>query len=690
MINAIRKNIHVDANNIEDIFKKDIHQVNDLERITKIEEQLEKTNKLLMIRTKELMDIQNSIFGKTRAFIGTIRSKIRKPQLLLQDFVVGIKSILFPNKNPLVSVVIPVYDRTIQLMESIESILEQTYQNIEIIIVTDGSPEKTINVVDSYAGNPKVKIFKYFNNTGNAVRGRNKGIREAQGKFISFQDSDDIAEKDRIANSIKFLNKYRVDVVYGGWRAILDGTREINNIKDGQEIMSPDCDIEMMKEMCVPCQSTVTAKRSALLDVGGLNTKLEYKEDHELWLRLMKNGYKFKAIPKVLTNLRLHKGNNELNFKDDEKNWQEKMLSTYNQKPEIKPKIAYIVPDVGISGGVGVVLQHANRLQNKGFDVLLINQNGYSENIQWFENKVPIISYPTAKKYHLKNIDILISTGWQTVGLMKKLQSKRKIYFVQSDERRFYQDEEMIKLIEETYRTNCEYMTEAIWIQKWLNTEFGHNAYYVPNGLDSKIFHKTEPLKKRGSKVRILIEGPIDIWFKGVKEAYEAIKDLDAEIWIVSSLGKPPKDWEYDYFFYRVPMYLMRYIYSSCDIFIKLSKVEGFFGPPLESMICGCSVIVGEVTGHDEYIKNEKNALVVDPYDIESTKKAAQRLIQDTKMRERLITNGYKTAKEWTWERSISYLKRAISKDPVENYCNEKYPEEYNFKKEAKKLGIIE
>ncbi len=561
----------------------------------------------------------------------------------------------------LVSVIIPIYDRVDELKDAIESILNQTFKNFELILVTDGSPQNTMKVVEKYAGNSRVRIFHYYDNTGNAVRGRNKGIKEARGKYIAFHDSDDIAEADRLEKSVKYIKKYNVDVVYGGWRVKTDGTRKINGLENGKEVFSPDCDLSLLKEVCVPCQSTVMVKRAALLDVGGLKNKMKYREDHELWLRLFYFGYKFKAIPCILTNLRIHKGNNELNFKKDDNKWKKIMLSEYKIKSKLPLKIAYIIPGTGISGGIAVILQHANRLLNRGYDVFLISQD-LKEEINWFpHNKVPIISQETNKKYLFDNIDILIATGWSTASDLYKYSARRNIYFVQSDERRFFDDLKIKEKIHKTYKIQCEYMTEARWIQKWLKDEFGHDAHYVPNGLDEKIFFKEKPIKRESNKLRVLIEGPISIPFKGMKDAYNAIKDLDCEIWIISSSGTPKKNWRYDKFFESVPMNEMRKIYSSCDIFLKMSRIEGFFGPPMEAMACGCSVVVGKCTGYDEYIEHKKNALVVEMGDVDGAKRAVQRLIDDKKLRKDLIMAGYKTVQEWTWDRSITLLEKVVS-----------------------------
>ena len=234
------------------------------------------------------------------------------------------------SKSPLISVVIPIYDRTDALKASIDSILNQTYRHFELILVCDGSPEDTLKIVKSYEDNPKVRAFYYSDNSGNPVRGRNTGISEALGEYLAFQDSDDIADPKRLERSLCFSNKYNADVVYGGWIALVED-REIQ-LSNNQKIFSPDCDFEMLKEICVPCQSTVMARLDALREVGGLKAEMKYREDHELWLRLAYFGYKFKSIPHILTQLRLHKNNLELTFQNNDNKWKSLMLETYKIK----------------------------------------------------------------------------------------------------------------------------------------------------------------------------------------------------------------------------------------------------------------------------------------------------------------------------------------------------------------------
>jgi O-antigen biosynthesis protein len=690
-INRIKTEKEMEINRIEIEKENEINRVKkekekEIDRITNKLEEFDAFKKGLIWK---FLEKYRSFKRKMKKIVNYLKylSSIRsKDEFKRYTDSLSVRLYQLIHKSDKVTVVIPVWNRTKKLEDSINSILRQSYKDLELILVTDGSPQETLSILRKYQNNFRVKIFYYFNNSGNAVRGRNKAIREATGKYFAFQDSDDIAEKHRIKTSVKYLKKHNIDGVYGGWRALLDGTRNDTGLENKQEVFSPDCDIELMKKNCVPCQSTVMIKTEVLRKLGGLKQEMKYREDHELWLRFMDQGYTFKAIPKVLTNLRLHSQNAELLFKNDDKKWEDLLVKKYKEKSQLKEKIAYIIPSTGVSGGVAVIIQHANRLIKRGYDVMLISEDDKTK-IKWMKCYAQVIPLHTRHSYYLDNIDLLIATGWSTAKYLKQIDSKRKLYFIQSDERRFFEkgEEKTIKKVEKTYKSDYEFFTEAIWIQKWLKDEFNKDAYYVPNGLDQEIFYKTKPLQKKNKKIRILLEGPICIWFKGMTDAYYSVKDLDCEIWIVSGAGKPPSYWRYDRFFEGIPIEKMKKVYSSCDILLKMSRVEGFFGPPLEAMTCGCVPVVSKVTGYDEYIKDGYNALVIEMGDTEGAKKAIQKLIDNPKLMESLKKNGKKTASEWTWERSVDYLEKVIKKEKVKKFYNSK-SYSYSYRTEMKKV----
>lgn len=318
-------------------------------------------------------------------------------------------------------------------------------------------------------------------------------------------------------------------------------------------------------------------------------------------------------------------------------------------------RIAYLIPGCGVSGGIAVVCQHVNRLLSRGHEVLLVSETN-ERAIDWFPNqRVPIVGVQNIPA----DLDVLVATAWSTAFRVAVLPAKHKFYFVQSDETRFHPKNSAWEHITRlSYSIRYNYLTEARWIRQWLSDGFGHRAELIPNGLDDSIFFPSEPIEPKGDKTRILLEGAIGLPYKGMAEAFEAVQDIDVEVWCVSSYGKPEKTWKCHRFFEQVPMTEMRRIYSSCDILVKLSRVEGFFGPPMEMMACGGAVIVGEVTGYDEYIENEVNALVVDPLKPQQAANSIKRLIEDKCLRERLVANGKLTAERWQWEASIDTLER--------------------------------
>jgi len=202
-------------------------------------------------------------------------------------------------------------------------------------------------------------------------------------------------------------------------------------------------------------------------------------------------------------------------------------------------------------------------------------------------------------------------------------------------------------------------VTMAGWICRWLKQEVGHNCDYVPNGIDAHRFHDVQPLEPKGRKLRILLEGPIVIPFKGMAEAAAAVADCtDCEIWIVSSAGRPQPGWRCDRFFEAVPHGDMAAIYASCDILLKMSRVESFSYPPLEMMATGGGVVVHDVTGLDEYAVDGENCLIVT--DVASARKAVRRLIDDSALRSRLGAAGRETADGMGWDRSMPSLLRAV------------------------------
>jgi glycosyltransferase involved in cell wall biosynthesis len=163
--------------------------------------------------------------------------------------------------------------------------------------------------------------------------------------------------------------------------------------------------------------------------------------------------------------------------------------------------------------------------------------------------------------------------------------------------------------------------------------------------------------------IRILVEGPIGIDFKGVKEALDIAIKAGCEVWFVEGKNKAPV---LDRFcahriFGCVPIDKMKYIYSSCDILLKLSRVESFAYPPLEMMACGGIPVVGDVEGIHEYMIDGYNGFIVNPSDGHGIVKLLERLINDGELRDRIKRGCRETVAKYScWEKQIDALERFL------------------------------
>ncbi len=237
---------------------------------------------------------------------------------------------------PLFSFVIPVYDRQRVVHECIRNCLNQTFENFEIIVVADGSPPATLDVIESYRDDPRVRIFRYADAFGTACRARNRGILEARGEYICFLDSDDFCSVKRLEHVKAVLDVFsgeKPDVVYGSVCFLPEKDRHIEGIDFG-DIGRPapgGFSLEQLIEANQIYTLTASVRRSALLKYGGFRTGMRYREDYELWLRLCFNGARFTYTNEVLAYYRIHGGNNELNFKDNDAIYYQQAIDQYQQ-----------------------------------------------------------------------------------------------------------------------------------------------------------------------------------------------------------------------------------------------------------------------------------------------------------------------------------------------------------------------
>ncbi len=185
--------------------------------------------------------------------------------------------------HPLVSVIIPVYNRFELAKEAVSSVLGQTFRDIEVIIVDDGSIDMTSLLPTYYNDDLRVKYIK-IKHSGMPGFVRNRGVDIAQGKYIAFLDSDDLWVSRKIEKQIKYLEKNpscrivhtRETWIRNGKTVSQSGFKH----KRSGNIFSDAL------EKCIIGPSTVLMEKSLYSELGGFDEDLEIAEDYELWLRL--------------------------------------------------------------------------------------------------------------------------------------------------------------------------------------------------------------------------------------------------------------------------------------------------------------------------------------------------------------------------------------------------------------------
>ena len=234
----------------------------------------------------------------------------------LKYFESWLKGIVVANENPLVSVITPTFNRSDFLPESIDSVLAQTYQNFQLIIVDDGSTDSTREVVEPYLTDQRIKYF-YQSNQGQSVA-RNKGISESSGEFICFLDSDNAWLPNKLDRSLLEFSRFpQSDIVYGDGILIDEKSAEIG--KNTMKRYSGRITHHLLKDNFVSMNTTMT-RRKCFDELGSFNESDRVAEDYELWLRLARKNFIFFGINKILTFYQVRKNSLSSNHLNKIKN----------------------------------------------------------------------------------------------------------------------------------------------------------------------------------------------------------------------------------------------------------------------------------------------------------------------------------------------------------------------------------
>lgn len=199
-------------------------------------------------------------------------------------------------QNQRISVILPVYNGALYLREAVDSILNQSFSDFELIIIDDGSKDNSAEIISSYT-DPRIRFYRQ-ENIGLAAT-LNRGIGLASGSYIARQDQDDISLPERLARQVEFLQSHPDYGMVGTWATILEGTEPCR-----RDHRHPANDLQLKFALLFDnpfVHSSVMLRRSIFEEVGSYSTDPERQppEDYELWSRIARHS-KVANIPELL------------------------------------------------------------------------------------------------------------------------------------------------------------------------------------------------------------------------------------------------------------------------------------------------------------------------------------------------------------------------------------------------------
>ena len=200
----------------------------------------------------------------------------------------------------LISILLPTYnERAVYLTACLNSIVDQSYDNWECIIVIEGDSSQALEVVHSFSEkDDRFKIIKPIKRLG-LVGSLNLGLKSCSGMFVARIDSDDFMHCHRLTEQVEIARQFPNFDVIGSWLQIIDKAGNYRKIRK-----YPENHAGIVKKFLfrsAVAHPALLYRKSAVETIGGYNADMRSAEDLDLWLRMIKAGSTFYNVPKVLT-----------------------------------------------------------------------------------------------------------------------------------------------------------------------------------------------------------------------------------------------------------------------------------------------------------------------------------------------------------------------------------------------------
>ena len=199
----------------------------------------------------------------------------------------------------MVSIIIPIYNAKKWIKDTIENVLNQTYDNFELILVDDCSTDETRKILGKYKAFENIKIIYLEKNMGPGIA-RNIGLKHAEGRYICFQDADDLWEKEKLEKQIRFMKKGKYAFSYTGFKYIKENNK-LKTVHIPEKLNYK----EALKDIRILTNSVMFDLEK--IDIDLLKMKNINAEDIATWFNILKKGYTAYGLDEPLVFYRLRK-----------------------------------------------------------------------------------------------------------------------------------------------------------------------------------------------------------------------------------------------------------------------------------------------------------------------------------------------------------------------------------------------
>jgi len=353
-------------------------------------------------------------------------------------------------------------------------------------------------------------------------------------------------------------------------------------------------------------------------------------------------------------------------------------------------KINFLVPEISRTGGMRIIFEYANRLTERGHNVILYSPivpfNNYKgmlkkyylkyrinyakdflknskklpENI--FKRNFEIKFLWLFNNYSVRNAEVTIATSWTTSYIVDKLnKSKGKKFYLIQDYEKWNSN---VKYVNRSYTLPLNKISVSVYLKNFLLNKFNSDSVVILNGIDFVKFNN--PDKEYNEPKRILFMDH-SLENKNTKDAIDTViklkskyEDLKFKCFGFKKYHQMP---EYIEFIENPDEEQIVRLYCESDIFLFTSKNEGFGLPPAEAMACKCAVVGNGVAALPEYSENMKSAILTSPDNPEELLKGVEYLINNGDELKRISIAGYENVRKiLNWDKSIDKFEETIIK----------------------------